>query len=216
MGHRKRFKGKKLSVIAPSLSRAFGTTVSKNIRDIKKLKQGAAAQKKKFDLDITSVVTSNATVVNLSNIAQGDDQDNREGNRIMPIHGILRFSVEVHASATQSCLRILIFIDKEQNGVDPTAALLLQSATDYLANLNRTSFGRFQMLHDRVYPVTVGNSNAITVHKWFKKLKHNIYYDASAAADASNRKGAMFLMALSNEATNGPTLDAAWRMSFTG
>ncbi len=192
------------------------SAVKKNKKDIADLKAQVKTSNKSFDSVITSVVTSNATVVNLSNIAQGSDQDNREGNRIRLLSMLIRLSVEVHASATASALRVMIVSDREQNGVDPTSAQLLQTATDFLSPVNRTAFGRFKFLYDKILVTNIGTSNALLTRKISRKLSINTFYDASAAADASNRKGNLYLVAVSNESTNGPTLDAAWRLVFNG
>ncbi len=190
--------------------------VAKNTKDIKTLKQMVKTSNKIFDKTIISVVTDSATVVNLSDISQGDDQDNREGNRIRLLHLLMRYSVQSNAASNVSALRVMILIDNEQDGVLPTPTQVLQVAGDYLSPLNRTSFGRFKVLYDRVHNVNIGTNNEFINAKVFKKLNKNCFYEAASGADTSSRKGNIYLMLLSNEPTNGPTFDAAWRFAFNG
>ncbi len=173
-------------------------------------------------------VNSTPTVINLSNIAQGTDYFNRVGDSILVQSFELRLTAVGETNAEAQKMRVLLVADKEQNGTDPTLGEVLQGGTSPLIQPYNVFYEqRFNVLYDelvtmnnRVGLATGGTSTAFLgervdmpdlVRKWNKHIK----YDASAAADASNRENALYLMCVSNSASTGPGLQYTFRLRFT-
>jgi len=188
-------------------------------------------EEKVFDVDGTAsatTLTTTPTVVNLSNIAQGTDYFNRVGNSIKPLSIRIAWSSMGSNAAAYNRMRLMVVQDKENQGVDPTLGEVLAGLSQpILAPMNPETGRRFKVLLDTseaytnlVGPTTSGTSagynpelkpdQSITV-----KLGGHIYYDDTAGADASNLEGAIFLMAVSLDASTGPTMRYATRIIFT-
>ena len=176
------------------------------------LKKLINVERKFHDVDIADTPTSSGTVLNLSNIAQGDDSDDRTGNSIKAVSLTGRWSAEMHASATFTTFRMIIFRDNEQNGSDPTPANVLEQVSTR-GNLNKDSYGRFTVLRDWYIGLHADARDA-HVAKFYKELNHHIYYSGTTATDASNRKGALYVLMLSSEATNVPSIAGRIRLRY--
>ncbi len=99
----------------------------RNAAKIKRLQNGDGQELFTHDVTTNTAPTTTGTFQRLSAIAQGDQSTNRHGLQIQPKHLQVRLRWTQHATATLSLLRIIFFIDKEQEGTDPTAAELLES-----------------------------------------------------------------------------------------
>ncbi len=187
-------------------------------------------EEKRFEADGSSgtVVTTTPIVHNLSNVAQGADYYQRTGDSVRPLYLDLRFTVLSNAATQHNSLRIMIVQDKENQGTDPTMGLVLQGVTDPLVALPNALYQqRFKYLFDDVIELnndtslassgtsTTYNVKRSNVQQHRFKLSGHILYDDTAGADASNLEGALFLMAVSRDATNGPTLAYTTRLTFT-
>jgi hypothetical protein len=186
---------------------------------------------KKFDVDgsTATVISSTASVYNLSNIAQGNDYNNRSGDSILAQGMELRIAVGGSSVNNGSYLRVLLVADRENHGADIAIGDVLQGgAVPFLQPINATSGNRFEVLYDEVVFMSAlspalassGTSTAyipdrlllpVLNRKWNKHIK----YTSSAGADASNWENALFLVAISSDATNGPTISFTFRLHFT-
>lgn len=189
-------------------------------------------EEKIFDVDGTATGTelqTTPTVVNLSNIAQGTDFFNRVGNSIRPQTFRFAFSCAGNVNNPGHMVRLLVVQDKENQGVDPTMGDVLAGLSQpILAPLNPETKQRFRILVDRAIAFTqpspgVAASGTSTTYIPERKqpeiydmrLSGHIRYDDTAGADASNLEGALFLMAVSTDASNGPSLRYTSRLTFT-
>lgn len=183
-------------------------------------------EQKVNDVDGTNGValSTTAAVVNLSNIAQGNDYYNRSGDSILGQRIEFRARVVGNAAKPSHTIRVLLVCDKEQNGVDPTIGDVLQGLNSPL-EAPRNVFGlkRFDVLYDQRVSVCQSGDTAATTYCISQTVlpshmaAHNrhILYDADSAADASNREGALYLMAISGDASNGPSLYYSFRLFYT-
>jgi hypothetical protein len=185
---------------------------------------------KKFDVDGTAgaVVTTTATIVNLTNIAQGNDYNNRSGDSILGQALEFRARVTGNSAGPMQNLRLLVVVDRENHGVDPVIGDVLQGATSpFLAPMLATAANRFEVLFDEYVVLTnavglaaTGTStdyvpDTIILRPLIRKWNKHIKYTSSAGADASNWENAIFLMAISSSASNGPNLAYHFRLHFT-
>ena len=187
-------------------------------------------ENKCFDVDGSggTTITATPTVANLSNIAQGSDYFNRQGDSILVQTLEFRCVVTGNAATGAHRLRILIVSDRLQQGTDPTLGEVLQNGTDptvqpYLEPKDN----RFDVLYDEVITLThtvgVATSGTSTTYVPGQKIckgmdrkwnKH-IQYSSTAGADASNWIGGLYLMAVSLDGANGPSIRYTFRIRYT-
>ncbi len=186
-------------------------------------------EQKFHDSKVTFSNIDNAGVVlNLSNIAQGDDVTERTGDSILLRKLEFRLLAVPGSASTRNLMRIILFRDMQQDGTDPTVGQVLEdSGTVYsvispLAYFYADGNGRverFKILHDEVmelntvkYPL-----REMAYEKHFNSGSIHIWYDATASADASNREGALYVLLLSDisGANNGPSGSYYSRITFT-
>lgn len=187
-------------------------------------------EEKVWDVDGSSgtALTSTATVVNLSNIAQGSDYVNRQGDSILAQSIEFRGVLSGSPSTANHRARILIVRDKLQRGVDPVIGDVLQGGTDptqqpYL----EPQENRFDVLYDEVVVLdhvpglaTTGTSTTYVVRQaqlphMKRKFNQHIKYQGTTGVDASNWIGGLYLMAICLDASNGPNLRYTFRLRFT-
>lgn len=190
-----------------------------------------------FDVVVApAAVTTTASVTNLTNIAQGDDFNNRQGNSILLQSLLLRMSIAGNISATVtgsmgSFVRCIVFQDNDQRGTDPTAAELLEDTTagvrQILSPLNHNVYKRFNVLVDEIFDVgqwiqtatqAVVSNPMFQHYKVFKNFAGkgmHVRYTATAGADASNFEGSMYLLLVSSDGTSSPTVGFNSRIRYT-
>lgn len=176
-------------------------------------------EQKFFDVNSNFTALSTGAIANLSNVAEGSDYLNRDGNSIL----LQRIEFACYISQQTSILtvpcfvRCMIFCDKMQRGTDPTLAEILETTS---VNVNIVSpvlhytAGRFQVLYDKVFTLSVGNATGHAV-SFEKELHQHVMYSSTTGADASNWTGALYLLFLSNDAVNPPTVQMYNRLVFT-
>ena len=178
-----------------------------------KAQRQARGEKKTFDTTVSSSTINNTyTLTHMTNVAQGDDYNNREGRTIKLASIELNGWAQKHASATDTKLRVMVFIDNEPEGEDPTGNEVLASQSTYaLRNPAPHHMRRFKILMDRVYFLNDGKSHSAKV-QFYKKLNHKVTYTSSAAGGSG--EGALWCLMISNEGTNVPSLNLFSRIRF--
>lgn len=161
----------------------------------------------------TATITTTATVSSLFDPAQGDGESEFIGDSVRARSLLIRMSITPNATAGVNFLRVIIFRDKQCNGVAPTATQLLDSASNYDSPLN-TDFGkRFKVMFDRIYTVDT-DANGAQVDKIYRKLMFTIDGLDTAGTNPPNTNG-MFILAISDQATNGPSFRYNSRVRYT-
>lgn len=155
-------------------------------------------------------VDTTGTVVSLCNIAQGDDISGRTGDSIFVKYLQSRFIVTKHASATFTSVSIFFVIDNQQVAdTAPTITDVLQSA-DPLSGLNLSKHKRCRVLAR--YNFMLDANDVSKEFKLNKALKHHVFFNGTASTDI--QKGGIYMMAISNEASNTPTIIYNDRISY--
>jgi hypothetical protein len=183
---------------------------------------------KKFDVDGSAgtAIGTTATVVNLSNIAQGNDYMNRSGDSIL-VQGMefRAFAISAAAQLNGSGLRVMIVADRENHGADIVIGDVLQGGTSPLIQpMLATAGSRFDVLYDELIEMNPPSVNTaattvllqrnvlpVLIRKWNKHIR----YTSTAGADASNWENALFLLAISDENANKSSLYYTFRLHFT-
>ena len=156
------------------------------------------------------------TVVAVSQIVQGLDFNNRVGDSLKMQQIQFRYRVFRGGGATTSIVRVMLIRDLDCQGALPTTANILanvgsaQAPTSPLNWLNRK---RFAILYDNLTAVTstdIGFTDSISMAH-----EGHILYLGTAANAASMGKGSLFVLVVSDETTNTPSIAWQTRIVFT-
>ncbi len=152
--------------------------------------------------DNTPVITA------LSNPAQGDDFNARNGRKIRLQSIRVKGRVTVNASAVSSIFRLVIFRDNNGSTTAPVITDLYPDAAAYnggiMTNDDPQTNSRFSILYDRNFLlVSTGGSEMRSINQ-YKKIASHVYFTGTAATDEG--KGMIWMITSSNEATNTPSV----------
>lgn len=212
-------KGKTWGLRLPSFRRKRPNPY-KMARDIKKLKTGqSGAELKTYDTVMNGTLGTTMTIVDVSSMAQGQTSLTRIGLKINPIHIKIYGTLAQNADATApTVVRLILVRDTEQHGLAFTLAELLEGASPTVRSLREhDTKPRFQHLWDRMFVLNerVANTSWMVPIDYKKKLSGKIHFIGTTAADASQGKNNLYLVGLSNDGTNSPTINVNIRFRFT-
>lgn len=174
------------------------------------------AEAKYFDQSATVNPTfPNASIVVMSNMAQGLTDITRIGNSIKAKDLKVKYTfTPSYTSLPYNNTRVMIIIDKMQGGVAaPVITQILEDSTNYLSPLNKDFTDRFVLLRDNYYTINQGG-NAPLQHELFLKLDYHIRYLSSGAAVADQGPGAIYFVVINREATNVNTTSFYSRLNY--
>lgn len=172
------------------------------------------SEMKYVDSSQTGVSISNTGgLYSLSVMAQGDTQETRQGQKILAKDLLLRGSLQVNASATSTRVRMIIGVDKMGNGAYPTTTDILDSASVYAPLDIDDSQGRFVILYDRLYNLETDGKDSVAF-KIYKKLDFHIAFKGTTATEADIGKNYIWILFLTDEAVNTPTVSYIARMKY--
>jgi hypothetical protein len=166
----------------------------------------------------TNINTTGGAIV-ISEIAQGLTSQTRVGDSLKIQHIEVRGRVNVNPAAANSLLRVLVLRDLDGAGTPPATSDVLELTGAVSAPLSPYKFRnlqRFSILYDEVFHMqgTVQGTAGIPFVFSSAHAGHILYLGTSAAA-ASDGKGTLYVLAVSDEATNTPSLAFYSRILFT-
>jgi len=200
---------------------SVGDLAHKAYRGVKYIKGLINVEKKFFDVAGTAqAISSTPLILNLSNIATGDDYNQRDGNSILLQSLQWRIAMYANSAAVAHRIRIIVFRDNDQRGTDPAASDLLEvTGSNNIINSPLLHYvnQRFSVLSDKVYTLCINGDNYFRTVKKFMKMPQgtHIKYQSTAGADASNWEGALYALFVSVDVTNTPSMDYYFRLRFT-
>ncbi len=174
------------------------------------------------DVDIVAgTVGTTAIIARLSTMAQGDLDGSREGNEVLSKSVQFYGRMDASVNSTATILRLIVVKDRQNNGIPPTAAELLDTGADidafhpvFLSDIRN----RFVTLYDKRWRLTFdADANTASSHGLidFKvKLAGKQYFAGTTDADGSAGKNSIWSLIVSNEATNTPTVVLSSRYIF--
>ncbi len=174
-------------------------------------------EQKLFDNSGAGVAVGNTSgSVFLTDITQGVAYNQRTGNSVKAIKHLMSFRVRVNNSASATTVRLIVVRGRETETSVPTTADVLETGSANLALISpyeHTRPDRFTILFDRTFAVVVGGENATTVIETQLKVSHLLYQNGTGGI-ANAAEGQIFLLYISDEATNTPSLDWYSRVVF--
>ncbi len=173
--------------------------------------------KQKSNAAQSLAITDTASAVQLVALSQGDTAITRDGSQVK--FTSLRFSyfIKIHASALNTMVRVMIVHDKQTNQAQATATDVLQDSTPVdaiVSPYNIDNVSRFRILYDKVHGLSsVGSTSCVqrTIHK---KLNLKVRYDGNAGNVTDLTQDSIFLILVSDEATNDPTISHQLRLRY--
>jgi hypothetical protein len=171
------------------------------------------AEHKFKDTSINQSPNNNGVQVLLNGMSQGDTASTRDGNsvKIDKIH-LLLDNIK-NTSATTTVLRTIVYVAKAPNGSAPAIADVLTPQNEN-GLYNPINMGNLiKILYDRVH--TFENSGkAISITR--KNLNHIVHtrFGGTGATISDIQQGAIYLLLISNESTNTPTVQGTTRVMY--
>lgn len=169
----------------------------------------------KHPLDVSALVnpvSGTGTFTLLNGIAQGDSNNQRQGNSILLRSININLLITMHDQAEHTMVRCILFFDKEANGATPLITDLL-AGTGSLQNYNHNESSRFYVLSDfRISLSTTGVKE--TTRRIYRRLQRHTHYDSSTGNASDIVDYSLWLLCLSDEGTNTPTVSINSQLLF--
>lgn len=154
-------------------------------------------------------VTNLGTLVQLHTITQGDGASDRDGMSVKPAHLTMRYSAQVSSAATATRLRVIVFRGKQENGSVPTVANFLQVVNPNSPK-NWSNKFHYKTLYDRTHVLSSTGNQEIVGKINQKQFGHINFQQGSA----NTENGGYYLLLLTDEATNAPSVKYHARLTF--
>lgn len=148
------------------------------------------------------------------NVAQGDGNQERTGNKIKVIAWRFVYSIAVDRTASWSKVRVLLLRDKQQHAdTAPTIDTVLSTSSDYPIsprNQGEDARARYHIYYDKMH--VLNNLDKATVSGMhYCKPKIVVSYNGSQSGDFQSN--GLFMIAVSDQGTYVPVMSwnsTAW------
>lgn len=158
------------------------------------------------------LVNISGGVIPLSLIGQGSDYNQRNGNSVKLTSMYMRAYFDISTSQPWTQIRTLVFRDMEGRGSLPAVTDVLETA-NVTSPLNHLNGSRFKILFDKFQGFS--NQGTNTQHfKIFRKLNTHLKFQGTTAAQASLDEGAIYVLFISDQATNIPAVTYYSRLRY--
>lgn len=166
-------------------------------------------------LDVTGAADSSATLVAtlLNGIAQGDTSITRNGDSIKYINCFIRMNFTLHASGTQSRVRVILLRDIQCNGGLSATGNILASNTNILSPRNLDWNKRYKVYKDKTLVLNTDFPEKSLIFS-LKKIKFHTRYTDENATIASISTNSLLWCVMTDEATNVPAYTFYSRLRF--
>jgi len=168
----------------------------------------------KFSDVILNITFSNSGALTvLSETAQGLTSTTRVGDSIRLQSFEFRGTAKAVSSSAPDTIRFIILRDLDGYGTAPGVTDVLEAANAW-SPYKFNKLQRFQILFDELATVDlVTKESVLVVYK--SAINSHIKYLGTTAAAASDGKGTIYLLTISNNASNQPVFTGVSRMTYT-
>ncbi len=179
---------------------------------VRKLKSVLAIEKKAHTLTVAGAIDDAGSIFQLTNIAQGDTNQLRDGNQIKVLYVGGRIQWTQNDTARITFVRTMIVQDRQQIAdAAPAVGTVLQSAS-VNAYLNTNTLGRFKVLYDKVHTLSDTGTEAVFLRVNLP-MNSKVRYNGTALTDI--QKNGIFLLLISTQPINTPSVASSLRVRFT-
>lgn len=213
MPRRKFIKHKKRKTSRWGVYSAAGSQLYK---DVKFLKSVINPELKYYDFSSGAQTPANTGVMLwMSTMTQGSTGTTRIGNSIKLNSFTHKVTCTQSLAAAESFVRVCVFIDTETRAALPALTDVLLNA-NVTSMLNMTNAKRFKILYNKVFAFSINGTTAYEdeFYKKFTNNQHMRWDTSGSSAQANVDEGHVYLLLLSTEATNVPTVALQARFRF--
>lgn len=149
-----------------------------------------------------------------SSIPQGDGISDRQGDSIKTLRLSGRFFCTQHASATNTYVRVIFFRGKnehQQSATPPYTVNDLIENGGYLAPKPWGTRFNTKILYEREFKLTKEGNSSYSFDLNHKLFGHTHFVNNSQYI----QDGGIYMLLISNESTNTPTMNYDFRLTFT-
>ncbi len=197
------------------------TTASKALAVAYGIKRLMNVEFKFHDVQLTETIISDiATITPLTNIAQGDTAQTRDGAQVKITNLLFRYTALVTADAGEGrgqFLRVMLVHDRQTNQALFNIGDLLADTTNFdslVSPLNLDNKYRFRILYNKLIGLNIGGK--ATSHMNINKvLDMKIRFDASTPSIADLTSNSLSVVLISNgDANTGPIVTFFSRVRY--
>lgn len=169
---------------------------------------------KVLDQAATHTPTTTGTFHLMNGMAKGTSDGQRVGQQVRFKSLQVRPRITINASATQTFIRLIVFIDRQPNAATPALDDILENTTASLNSpLEVDYFRRFSVIWDKLF--TVYTDKPIIIRKFFKRRDFRTRYDASDAGTIADiATNSLYALWISSEDTNTPSISVYYRLRY--
>lgn len=180
---------------------------------VNKISQLVNAEKKYVTTNSSSNPSSGSpALINLTQIAQGDTENTRSGNRVLLHDFVLRYYMYANQSGAEvQIMELLIFVDTQNDGSDPTEADIFDDTGNILSFYNPDNTERFITLYHKRIPLSK-DGHDIKMLSMYEKLNFHLNFDGVNAADTNTNT--MYMMVKTDQAALSPTMYYSSKLQF--
>lgn len=209
---RRSFRGKRKGKFARPIT--YGQIGSKVWKDVQWLKSVVNVERKHLEFNAATTSSTTAAFVLLNGCIPGSSGEQRDGQSIKMTSVFVRYNAQVNVAAIASIHRVMIFTDSQPDAAAPTAANLLDAATNVLSPLNIDYAVRFKVHFDKSFIVNVVSDPLIECERYIKLDEHTKFNAGTAGTIADITTNSLYMMHMSSEATNTVTFNYYVRTRF--
>lgn len=175
------------------------------------------SERKHVDISTTMAPDSaNGGIALLNGLSLGTDNDERIGRSVRFTSVHMKCGISLHASATQTRVRLLLVVDRYPQGVITTPSAIMQTSPVPQAFRAWDVSRRYRIIKDVTRVINTDFPE--TTLNLYVKLPYQLgktKFDNSSAGDITDIvNGAIYLVGLSDEATNTPTIAYRTRVVY--
>lgn len=185
--------------------RVVGPPKQQTVQSLVKKAIARVAEKKYFDVtNNADTASTSGEVIPLGALAEGNQDNNRIGNEVTWKSLAYHFQcTQATTVSTGGLCRVILFIDRQCNGVAPSVTTVLQAA-DFRSFINIDYQKRFQILDDTTVSVCAGAgiaTAAIVAPVWIARFKSIDLAAMFGSTSTSALTNALFMLVISDVST---------------
>lgn len=162
--------------------------------------------------DISIPLGTQSSITNITAIPQGDGNGQRTGNSILCRSIYIKGFLQINSSVSVNTRLTLVLVRDLQQISDNAPSITDIFTTIQPETLvNTANAGRFKIMWRQTYNLIPNQRPVLNISKYIKTYQH-VRYNGSAATDV--QKNGMYLLVLTSEATNYPTIGLTSRIGY--
>lgn len=208
-------RGRKVYKKKPWYKRKYNALqlAQKAVKGVWYLKGLVNSELKFHDYTASANFDFNGAMYNITSIAGGSGENQRNGNSIFVRYITLRGIIAANTSVAYNTCRMIVFIDKDSSGAVPTAAdLLATTGTGYapIAPLNDDNRKRYKVLTSKTMSLSPSDYNL--PFKSYIPIRHHVRYNSPTFNDYD--KGQIYVLFISDQNTAVPLFTLYSRVAY--